>query len=76
MNLVQKLREKAENVARSRRKEPWVINDDVPDRIHLMLIVQDCLRREPDVPWSLIVDTLIAKGYHRDHDREEGKTNE
>lgn len=35
------------------------------DRIDLMVLVQDCLAAKHDVPWALLVDTLIAKGYHR-----------
>lgn len=30
-----------------------------------MVLVQDCLAAKHDVPWALLVDTLIAKGYHR-----------
>ena len=35
------------------------------DRIDLMVLVQECLAAKHDVPWALLVDTLIAKGYHR-----------
>jgi len=35
------------------------------DRIDLMVLVQDCLAAKHEVTWALIVDTLIAKGYHR-----------
>lgn len=35
------------------------------DRIDLMLLIQECLAAKHDVPWALIVDTLLAKGYHR-----------
>ena len=35
------------------------------DRIHLMILIDECLRQKDVPPLHLIVDTLIAHGYHR-----------
>jgi len=42
------------------------------DRIDMLALVQECLMSKTPSKMGLIVDTLIAKGYHR-CDKDEGK---